>query len=264
MKLSLTAVLLVLITACNNNETTQKESPSMSGAYKMLSQHIKGGTTDTTYKSFLQQKIYTGTYMMYANVNPADSVSGFGVGTYSITGDTLTESVFYNGSDTTKSDTPQAFKLVIEKTTGGYQQVIPEIESQGVKYVLTESYETISKPDSTAIDGLWQMEKSYWTKGKDTFAINSTQYKIYHQGHFIWGQTYLDSLKKTHTGIGFGTFSMPAPDKVKENGKASTYSAVTGHNFDIDLQMNGADAFVQSITYKDSSKQVEFYRRVKK
>jgi hypothetical protein len=50
----------------------------MPGAYKKLSVTVKSEKSDTTYTQTNQFKIYTGDYMMYANVNGADSVSGFG------------------------------------------------------------------------------------------------------------------------------------------------------------------------------------------
>lgn len=61
MKLLLaTAVLAVL--GCNGAETTA--DTSMSGAYKMLSQSIKGGKTDTTVTSLQQLKIFNGDFMV--------------------------------------------------------------------------------------------------------------------------------------------------------------------------------------------------------
>jgi len=270
MKFPLIAVLLLLLTACNNAE--KHESMSMPGAYKMLYQKVKGGTTDTTFTALQQQKIYTDEYMMYANFNPSDSVSNFGIGTYiikpdiAISGaktDTVTEHVFYNGNDTTKSETLHHFKLLIEKTGVGYKQIIPGIESDSVKFTLTEDYENVGTQVTTPLDGAWKMEKEFIVKGKDTTVVAATQFKVYYAGHFIWGHTYEDAAKKTHTGIGFGTFTLSGTDKLKESVTVSTYAGARNHDFDIALEMNGTDSFKQTIT-TDSSKQVETYTRLKR
>jgi len=262
MKLPLIALLLLVITACNN--AGKKETASMPGAYKMLYQKVKGGKTDTTFTSLLQQKIYTDDYMMYANFNPSDSASSFGIGTYTMIGDTVTEKVFYNGADSTKTDAIHNFKLVIEKTAIGYKQIIPEIESQGEKFILTEDYENIGKKETNSIDGAWKMGKSWWVKGKDSTVNTSVQFKVYYMGHFIWGHTWEDSTKKTHTGIGFGTFTMNGTDKITEKLPVSTYADARNKDYVIELAMNGADAFTQTIVNKDSSRQVEMYTRLKK
>ena len=79
--------------------------------------------------------------------------------------------------------------------------------------------------------------------GSDTTNNNITQYKTYYAGNCIWGHTWKDSTNKIHTGIGYGKFSMPAPNKVKESMKAATYFEVRGHDFTIDVVMIGKDGF---------------------
>ena len=93
---------------------------------------------------------------------------------------------------------------------------------------------------------------------------NGTQFKTYYAGHVIWGNTYSDSTKKIHTNIGFGKFEMTGNNKVKESMMASTNYQVRGHDFDIDIELNGADGFTQTTNNKDGSKAVEVYERLKK
>ena len=236
----------------------------MPGAYAMLSQSVNDGKKDTTYTTLKQLKIYTGDYMMYANVNPADSVSGFGIGTYSINADSVTENVVYNASDTSANSSPASFSLLIEKTTRGYKQIIPEIKMGDQKLKLTEEYETAGTAAKSALDGAWTETKAYTIKGKDTVANKAVQYKTYYAGHFIFGHTYADSTKKSHTGIGYGTFEMNGTNKVKENVIASTYSQIRGKSFDIDIEMSGTDEFKQIITDPNGDKNVEVYQRLKK
>lgn len=262
MKILIGAAMLFII-GCNNSD--KKENASMPGAYKMLSQHVKSDSTDTTYSSLQQMKIYTDDYMMYANVNSPDSVSSFGIGSYSTDKDTVTENVIYNASDTSKNQTPGTFKLSIEKTAKGYKQIIADMQSQGQHITLTEDYESVGTATKAPLDGAWKQTKSYYVVGKDTtVSSNVTQFKTYFAGHVIWGNTYTDSANKTYTSIGFGTFVMNGANKVKESMTASTIYQVRGHDFDVDITMNGTDGFTQTMNNKDGSKSVEVYVRLKK
>jgi hypothetical protein len=255
MKLLLATAALAVM-GCNGAETTAETS--MSGAYKMLSQSVKGGKTDTTVTSLQQLKIFNGDFMMYANVNPADSVSSFGVGTFSSSKDTVTEKVLFNASDSNRSADPANFTLVISKT------VIPEMVMQGEKYALTEEYETAGTAAASPLDGAWKMTGGYTIKGKDSAAMNITQYKMYGSGYFIFGHSYTDSASIKHTGVGFGKFVMTGANKSKESVIASTYYQARGKDFDIDIEMNGTDEYKQTITEADGTKEVEIYQRMKK
>jgi hypothetical protein len=263
MKVILAIGLLAVAGCTNNPEKT--ELMSMPGAYNMLSQTTNDGKKDTTFTTLKQLKIYTDTHMMYVQTNPADSVSAFGIGTYTAKGDTVTENIIYNASDTSANPNPQSFTLIITKTDKGYKQVIPEIQTRnGRKTKLTEEYETSGNDIKSALDGAWKETKAYTIKGKDSVANKTIQYKTYFHGHFIFGHTYLDSNNIVHTGMGYGIFEMPATNKVNEHVLASTYSQLRGKSFDIDIEMNGTDEFKQTITNDDGTKSVEIYQRLKK
>jgi len=250
---------MLFVISCNSSD--KKENVNMQGAYKMLSQSVDDGKKDTTYTALQQMKIYTDKYMMYANVNPADSVSSFGIASYTSDKDTVIENLIYGANDTSVNNSG-SFKLIIEKNANGYKQVIPDIESQGQHIKLTEEYDSAAATGTTALDGAWKQTKSYYINGKDTTVPKGTQYKTYYQGNVIWGNTYADSTNKIHTGIGFGTFTMSG-NKVKESMIASNFSEVRGHNFNVDIEMNGADGFTQTITNPDGAKGIEVYERLK-
>lgn len=255
-------IALFAFASCNNAE--KKEIISMPGVYTMLSQSVDDGTKDTTYTKLKQLKIYTEDYMMYAHINAPDSVSGFGIGSYKMNSDTLIESVIYNASDTADNSSPGNFTLIIEKTNKGYKQIIPEIKMGGKNYKLSEEYETSGSAVKSPLDGAWKEIKSFTIKGKDTVNQKALQYKIYYGGHFIFGHTYKDSANKLHTGIGYGSFEMNGTNKVRENVQASTYYQIRGKNFDIDIEVKGADEFQQTITETNGVKNVEVYQRLKK
>jgi hypothetical protein len=254
------AALLLLFASCNNED--KKESVSMPGAYSMLSQHVKGDKVDTSY-SLQQLKIFTGDYMMYANINSPDSVSSFGVGTYTAAGDSVLETVLFNAYDSTSDDTARTYTLHIEKTDKGYKQVIREIGSADNKVTLTEEYGSVGTGSSSPLDGAWKQVKRYWIKGTDTTSYTPVQYKFFWSGHCAWGNVWTDSTNKKYTGIGFGTFTLTG-DKLKESMKASTYWDVRGQDFDITIAMDGKDGFTQTMNNSDGTKSLEVYVRMKK
>ena len=259
MKLLLT-IALFLIISCGQVE--KKETVIMPGAYKMLSQRVKSSQADSTYTSLQQLKIYTGEYMMYANFSPYDSVSRFGIGMYIAEKDTVTENVIYNAADSVKNDVPVPYKLIITKTDTGYKQFIPEMETLGQKIALTEEYASVGTNTKSPLDGVWKELKTFYVLGKDTTKYNTTQYKAYYGGHFIWGHTYSDSVKKIHTGVGFGKFQLNDSNKLKESIFTSSYYQLRGTDMNIDVEMNGTDEFKQTITYKNGGKAIEIYQRM--
>ena len=261
MKLIYASPLLFLI-SCNSSGN--KESIKIQGAYKMLSSNVKTDKTDSTYTNVHQLKIYTDSYMMYANINSPDSLSGFGIGTYSMENDTIKERVIFNAYDSTRSTTTSTFTLIIEKTAKGYKQVIPTIPGQDNKPIkLTEEYESVGTAGTSALDGAWKQTSAFTVTGNDTSNNINNQYKIYYAGHVIWGHNYTDSLNKFHTGIGFGKFVMKGNDKVTESLEASTYYHVRGKDIDVEIVMKGTDEFKQTIINPDGSKFVEIYQRLK-
>lgn len=255
MKSIIASALLMLLASCNN---TDKKEISMPGAYKMLSTIVKTGSSDSTLTNRQQLKIYTGNYMMYAGIESPDSVSLFGIGTYTINGDTLLERVIFSAYDSIKSTSSAAFKLVIEKTEKGYQQVIPD--SSGSR---TELYESVGTTSTSILDGPWRQTSAFIIKGNDTIMNINNQYKMYWAGQVIWGHNSIDSLKKIHTGIGIGTFEMKGEKKLTESMSASSNADVRNHVFDIDIEMNGKDQFKQTLILADGSKSVEIYQRLK-
>lgn len=263
MKLVYAIVLLGMV-SCNSADKKEQEALHMPGAYSMLSQTLNDGKKDTTYTTLKQLKIYTDDYMMYANTNPADSSSAFGIGTYRLDSGKVVETVIYNASDSSASANPSDYTLAIEKMPKGYKQVIANMGTGPQKWTLTEVYDSVGTATTSPLDGAWKQTKSYNTSGKDTIVDAPIQYKIYCAGHFIWGHTYKDSANKIFTGIGFGTFTMDGANKLKETVTASTYYQVRGNTVDIGVEMNGADEYTQTITQANGNKSIEVYQRLKK
>lgn len=246
------------------NTSTVKETPNMPGAYLMTSQTLNDGKKDTKLSTLKQLKIYTDNFFMYAQVNPADSVSSFGVGSYISDTGTVTENGIFSARDTTYTATPISFKLNITKTPDGYEQVIPELVADSQKYKLTEVYQTVGTDVKAPLDGVWKETNSYTLKGNDTTKNVRTQFKAYYAGYFMFGASSKDSASKNHTGIGFGTFEMIGDNKMKETDLNSTYSIIAGQSFNIEIEMTGTDNYNQTISQADGSKSVEYYERVKK
>lgn len=245
--------------SCNS-----KEDLNMPGTYLMLSQTLNDGTNDTKYTSLKQLKTYTDDFFMYTQVNPNDSVSSFGVGSYNIDSGKVVENVIFSSSDTTFNDAPVTYRLGIDKTPDGYIQIIPEIVTRGQKYKLTEEYNKVGSDAKSPLDGVWKETKSYVINGNDSVLNNRTQYKSFANGYFMFGQAVKDSSSKIRTGIGFGTFLMNGDNQAKETDLNSTYAIIAGNTFTVDLEMDGPDKYRQTINNADGTKGVEYYERLKK
>ena len=253
--------IVIAFIGCNSNV---KQTPKMPGAYFMISQTINDGKKDTKLTDLKQLKIYTEDMMMYTQVNPIDSVSGFGLGSYSVDTGTVIEKVIYSAADTT-INTPNTYHLNITTSPEGYTQVIPEIMVGSQKSKLTEEYHSVGKGQKTPLDGVWKETDFYIVKGADTTRSQRTQYKAFYAGYFMYGHTLKDSANRTFTGVGFGTFEMNGKDQIKETDLNSTYSIAVGRSFNIAVEISDADHYKQTIvSTTDGSKSVEFYERVKK
>ncbi|CAN5369838.1 hypothetical protein BH20BAC1_BH20BAC1_20020 [soil metagenome] len=251
--------LIVALLSCNSSN----DVPDMPGTYLMNSQILKNDSTETKYTSLKQLKIYTDSFFMYTNVNPGDSVSAFGVGSYTPGNVMITENVIYSSADSTVG-TPKSYDLTINKVHEGYTQVIPEIVVQGKPAKLTEDYREVGKELDTPLDGVWKEVRSYDIVGNDTIPKNRVQYKAYNDGYFMFGHFLPDSSRRGRTGIGFGTYEMINDSQIKETDLNSTYAIIAGNSFMVDIAMDGSDRYVQTIIDSTGTKSVEHYERLKK
>ncbi|MEP7252285.1 MAG: hypothetical protein ABI683_07885 [Ginsengibacter sp.] len=259
MKKIIVFFLITTLFGCSNTS----KSPDMPGTYLMVSQTVNDGTKDTKLTDLKQLKIYTDNFFMYTQVNPQDSVSTFGVGSYTTDKGKVIENVIYSSQDTTVGE-PNTYNLEISKTPDGYEQFIPEIVIAGQKNKLTEEYHTVGTTDKTPLDGLWKETKSFNIIKGDTVPNNRTQYKSFYAGYFMFGQTVRDTTEKSHTGIGFGTFKMDSDKQITETDLNSTYAIIAGNTFTVAIEMDGDDKYKQTINNANGSTGVEFYERMKK
>ncbi|MFM7840029.1 MAG: hypothetical protein ACKO6K_10705, partial [Chitinophagaceae bacterium] len=139
MKKLITAALLVaiILIACKD---AQQEKVSPAGVYRMEQMSYKNDRLDTTISSPQQVKIYTGTHYIFANLS-ADSIAGFGVGSYTQDGNNIIEHNIYSSS---ALDTAQDFKLIVERQDKGYTQTISDLRVGGETWSLTEKYNTVA------------------------------------------------------------------------------------------------------------------------
>jgi hypothetical protein len=253
------ALLSCLIVSCKQKKKMSQSG--LEGVYELQKQVLKGGKTDSTIKR-TQYKIYTDHQFMYASIVPDSSV-GFGVGAYTLDSSSkITEKSMYTSR---ALDSSLTYNLKITKRDSGYTQVIPDYTSaQGVKYVLTEDYKKLPAGDTTKLDGLWKMERTYTIRGKDTVESRVKQYKIYWGGHFIFIHRFpLDSTeKKFRNGFGTGVFTL-RNDTLREVEKNSNYSLLRGNSFAIKITLNVNDEYTQVINSATNGRSVEIYRRVK-
>jgi len=251
---------IALLISCNSSA---KKAPQMPGTYLMESQTVNYNNNDTKNTDLKQLKIYTDRFMMYTQLNPTDSTSGFGVGSYTSDTSGVTENIIFSASGAIKDSTHPSYKLNIITTPDGYNQVIPEIVIAGQKSKLTEVYQKVGTAVKSPLDGVWKELESYGIKKNDTTRNNWIQYKAFYEGYFMFGQSQKDSSSVRQTAIGFGTFDVVGNNQIKETDLNSSLPVVAGHSFLVEYELNGTDHYTQTITYPDSSRSVEKYERLK-
>lgn len=249
-------IAILVLAAC-----ASKQEIDMSGAYSMTSQVINDGTKDSIIDR-KQLKIYTGKYMVYASPNVTDSFANFGIGTYAVKDNQLTEYRFYTAADGMKNDT---FIVAIEKDIDGYRQVIDDIHMDSGRYKLTEDYENASMELETPLDGAWKQVKNVYIRQNGDSSVNNNplEYKAYQSGYFIWAITVADSANRKTSVFGYGPFRMNGENKVIETIVNSTFSANLGKSYEVDIEFNGKDAYKQTITFANGDRSIEIYERLK-
>lgn len=242
--------------------TAGQKKESMQGVYSMITQTVNTGGKDSVSRSE-QIKFYTDGYMVYSHPLAGDSLAGYGVGTYKMTKEGLTEYVFYTSEGGAHNDT---FQLNIKKTNVGYMQMIDFTAENGTKYLLTESYKNIGKNMTSPLDGAWKQTKWIYTPKNGRAIINATptQFKVYQSGNFVWVNTYKDSASnKPASAFGYGNFVMKGPKKAVEINTNSTYaSQLAGKPVTLQVEFISKNAYKQTITAADGAT-VEFYERLK-
>lgn len=261
MKYLKISILALLAASCTSSK---KQAPKMPGTYLMISQTVNYNDKNTNNTDLKQLKIYTDHFFMYTQLNPADSISGFGVGSYTSDTSGVTENTIFRASGSIADSTSPSYKVNITTTTDGYNQIIPQIMIDSQMSKLTEVYQKVGVSLKSPLDGIWKELESYTIKGNDTTRNNRTQYKAFYEGYFMFGQTVKDAPSASaQTGIGFGTFDTVGVNKIKETDLNSSFPIVAGHSFIVNYELTGTDNYKQIINYPDSSQSVEIYKRLK-
>ncbi len=261
-------LLPVLLVFCLSKYAQQDSTTilSMSGVYSLKQQTVTNSGKDSMVDK-RQLKIYTDKYMMYASPSPSDSLANYGIATYKIDGNKVTEEVFYTSANGSTKDT---FVLKVDKNEDGYKQAIENTDANNKRNsnaTSTEIYEKVGMGDSSALDGVWkQTTRLFINKTGDTSVDNvQTQFKIYQNGFFIWANTYEDTvLHKFPSAFGYGTFTMAGDTSATEVNINSTYAvSLISKPYVIGVKFNGTNEYVQTHLNPNGDRSVEIYQRLK-
>lgn len=256
-------IFYLLFVAFSLNSCGVKENGRMQGAYNMLSESFKGISVDTTYTNRTQFKIYANDYVIYLRINKETGVSAMGIGTYKFDSGKVKENIFYSTAGDMEIPGSTIDSAEIKTTHKGYEQVIPQIMSYKGLLRVIEEYEAVGKQSTSPLDGAWKNTAHYVVKGNDTTKLNGTLYKIYYSGYWASGGMAVDSVERRQTQIAYGPFEMYGTNKIKETVTTATNTTLMGKVMGFDLEMKGADAFIQTSTI-GRVKYVEEYERLKK
>ena len=252
-------LLILLLISCNYNP--KKDLPDVRGVFNLLS----ASAADTTIAKQKQLKIYANDCFMYLSINPADSVSAFGIGTYTTDAGKVTENIVYSAADTIVNTTAFSRTLNIKQNDKGFEQTIPVTIAGNKKKQVIEDYVSVGTTQKSPLDGAWKQTAEYGIKGNDTTKLfNEMQWKIFFGGYWAAGLVFTDSLQKKHTGIIYGKFTTESNKEIKENVSVATLSAFIGHVYDVSIDIKNNDSFSQVLTAPNGTKYLVEFIRVKK
>lgn len=252
-------LLILLLISCNYNP--KKDLPDVRGVFNLLS----ASAADTTIAKQKQLKIYANDCFMYLSINPADSVSAFGIGTYTTDAGKVTENIVYSAADTIVNTTAFSRTLNIKQNDKGFEQTIPVTIPGNKEKQVVEDYVSVGTTQKSPLDGAWKQTAEYGIKGNDTTKLfNEMQWKIFFGGYWAAGLVFTDSLQKKHTGIIYGKFTTESNKEIKENVSVATLSAFIGHVYDVSIDIKNNDSFSQVLTAPNGTKYLVEFIRVKK
>jgi hypothetical protein len=209
---------------------------SYAGVFKLNKQIISSGAWDTTWMKE-QAKIYTDRYYMYSGLS-SDTDVRFGFGTYELESNkTIAE---HNIFSSKVLDSAQIFVVQMNQTANGLTAVVPEwARSESASYKLTEDYIQVPSSGTSALDGVWELDKLYRVKGKDTTSQHETQFKIFWQGHFMFIRRYpVDPVgTQYNNGFGYGNFTLKK-DTLYEMVEMSNHKFLANKNITISIDRN--------------------------
>jgi len=234
---------------------------SYAGVFKLNKQIISNGRWDTTWIKE-QAKIYTDRYYIYSGLS-ADSSVRFGFGTYELeAGNTVAEHNIFNSK---ALDSAQIFVVHVKQTHKGFTGTVPEWARSGSSvYKLTEDYSKVALSPASELDGVWELNKIYWVKGKDTIRQHRNQFKVFWRGHFMFIHRYpVDPVgAQLKNGFGYGKFALKG-NKLMETEEMSSHAELINRNFLLKVTIK-ADEYTQVLNDPKTNMQTtEIYKRIK-
>ncbi|MGZ3750052.1 MAG: hypothetical protein ACXVB0_06795 [Mucilaginibacter sp.] len=257
-KILIGAVLLgCLIAGCKNIVKI-----NYSGVFKLNRQVISGGGKDTVLVKE-QVKIYTDHNYMYAGLAPDSSVT-FGLGSYELdAGNKIVEHNIFNNR---ALDSTQIFVVEVKRTAEGRTQVIADFGHYGgAIYKSTEEYGKLPMTGASSLDGVWELNKEFRVKGKDTLRQHETRFKIFWGGHFMFIHRYPTNAVGTayKNGFAYGIFSLKN-DALSEETKGTSHAFLVNRKYSVKVTLNGADEYSQVIRDPKTNEQTtEVYKRMR-
>jgi hypothetical protein len=233
------------------------------GVFKLEKQTISGGQHDTSWIKE-QMKIYTDQNYMYAGI-AADSSVRIAIGSYELgSSDTIVEHNIFNSR---ALDSTQIFVVAIAKKNNGFISTVPEWARTGlVGYKLTEEYSSIPLTGPSALDGVWELDKMYQVKGKDTVVLHETKFKVFYRGHFMFIHRYAtDELDtKFKDGFGYGDFSFK-DNILGETEKMSSHAELINQKINTKITLTGDNEYTRILNdERTHQRTTEIYKRLRK
>ena len=247
-------IFAFILFSCSNNTDN---AISMVGNYSLTNQAYYQGDSLTNPDMVVdnQMKVYSDNAWMFIAIR--DGVGAFSAGTYDMEGDLLTEHAVNVNPDSSGNN----FTLRIVLTESGYNQIIDEIlDNDGNAWKLEESYERHSAGESSDLDGLYRQSQTLNIIDGDTTDVSYNEFKMIHQGEFMWGAQAQNEDGTVVMHVGHGTVSVDG-DMMTEELEESSMEGITGtYHVKIERIENG---FSQTITDEETgNSNIKTYIRI--
>ncbi len=247
-------IFAFILFSCSKNSDN---AISMAGNYSLTNQAYYQGDSLTNPDMVVdnQMKVYSDNAWMFIAIR--DGVGAFSAGTYDMEGDLLTEHAVNVNPDSSGKN----FTLRIVLTESGYNQIIDEIlDNDGNAWKLEESYERHSAGESSDLDGLYRQSQTLNIIDGDTTDVSYNEFKMIHQGEFMWGAQSQNEDGSIINYVGHGTLTVDG-DMVTEELEESSMEGITG-TYKMTIQRND-NGFSQTTTdEKTGNSNIKTYIRI--
>jgi hypothetical protein len=153
----------------------------------------------------------------------------------------------------------------MKQSANALTAIVPDwARSKTTGYKLTEEYAKVQSSGTSALDGVWELDKQYLVKGRDTTRQRETLFKIFWQGHFMLIRHYpVDPVAtKYKNGFGYGKFTLKN-NTLDETMEMSSQKALVNKKLTIPVDLKSNEYTEEFKDPKSQLQTIAIYKRIR-